>query len=241
MNIVHLMAGVSPSKSLRSLLGLVMSLFLSLALPAAQASPVSFYAISSINSNTSDFFPVSNLIQGPGVAFSATGAHNALAGNLSWATIQPCYPCDYFTTSQPIPRLTLDLGQDRLLSQISIWGYGHPNGASRFSLLFATGAEGTGAFGTSIAYNPVFLPAQQSLTLQDFTFTQNVTARYVRMTITDNYYSASNPGAGGDRVGLSEIAFGRAVPEPGALPLVGLALFGAVACCRRVRGVSRVN
>lgn len=52
-------------------------------------------------------------------------------------------------------------------------------------------------------------------------------ARYVEFTVTDNYYSNGGfgPPAGGDRVGLNEIAF-EAIPEPSSALLGGVALLG---------------
>lgn len=206
-----------------------------LALSSAQAAPVTFYAISSISSSTAatDGTSASFLIEGAGVGFSASAPYNRLSTN-TWYTRACSFPCDYFA-SLPAPVLTLDLGQNRLLSEISLWGYGHPNSASSFSLQFATQAEGTGAFASSIAYSPTFTPAQQATTMQEFVFTQNVTARYVRMTITDNFYTPATSGSGGDRVGLSEIAFETTVPEPGSLALAGAALCAAGAFRRRSR------
>ena len=198
------------------------------AVPMAQAAPVSFYSIASINSNTSatDGSPASNLIQGPGVGFDANAPHDSIITNISWYTRATCYPCNYFATGGSTPVLTLDLGQNQLLTDISIWGYGHPNGARNFSLRFATAADGLSGFGTSIAYNPNFVAAQQGDTMQVFDFAQDFQAQYVQMTITSNYFISSNNGlSGGDRVGLREIAFQAApVPEPTSLALLGLGL-----------------
>ena len=215
--------------------GLLSGLFL-LSGPAVQASPVSFYTIDSISSNTfaNDVLAASSLIEGSGVGFDAN-TYDQLGSSSKWATARSCYPCNYFTSGLPIPVLTLDLGQNRLLSEISVWGYGQPNAVREFSLRFATSAEGVGSFGTSIAYNPNFSPAMQSLTMQEFGFAHDVVARYVEFTATANFYSSSNASAGGDRVGLSEIAFEAAVPEPGSLALVGAAFFAAGACRRRSR------
>ena len=109
--------------------------------------------------------------------------------------------------------LILDLGTDRALSEISTWGYSdtNTNGAKDFSLRFATSSEGTGGFGNSISYNPSFEAAFPTASRDSNVFTQTVIARYVEMTITDNWRGFQGGTPGGDRVGLGEIAFEEAV------------------------------
>ena len=87
----------------------------------------------------------------------------------------------------PGPRLVFDLGKDVALSEISLWGYdnGNSNGARVFSLRFATEADGTGGFGTSITLNPSFAMILDVTPRQSFRYTQ-VVARYVELTPTDN-------------------------------------------------------
>ena len=70
----------------------------------------------------------------------------------------------------------------------------------------------TGGFGTSVGFNPSFLDIPNDDTARlSFPFTQTVTARYVEVTITDNWFNDATGGRsdppGGDRVGLGEIAF----------------------------------
>ncbi|MCA9196991.1 MAG: PEP-CTERM sorting domain-containing protein, partial [Planctomycetales bacterium] len=73
--------------------------------------------------------------------------------------------------------------------------------------------------GSSISYNPTFSDVELDPTIrQQFTFDETVTARYVLLRALDNYFEEPGDGsgelgrpAGGDRIGLSEIAF----PIPG--------------------------
>ncbi len=207
-----------------------LSLFaLSLAV-ASLAPAATFYPISGISSSTggNDLWPASNLIQGPGVGFDAAEPHTKTltndAGN--WVTDAPGgFPSDYIALAGA-PVLTLDLGSDVALSEISIWGYSatNSNGLAEFSLRFATDAEGAGGFGSSIAYNPTWggAPGAGAIPNNDsdrmsFAFSEVVSARYVELTASDNWFVAPGDGsggelAGGDRVGLGEIAF--AIPEP---------------------------
>jgi hypothetical protein len=220
------MLGIKKSKkSFLAVLALTCAIGM-LGVTAARASPVSFYSITSISSNTSasDGSSASNLKQGSGVGFDAT-TYDSIGTDVSWYTRQTCFPCNYFATGGAVPVLTINLGQDRLLSELSLWGYGGPNGAKNFTLRFATAAEGISGFGTSIAYNPAFVAALQGTTMQEFNFSQTVMAQYVQMTITSNYYTSATSSTGGDRVGLKELAF-EAVPEPASLALLGLALAG---------------
>ena len=207
----------------------------------------SFYPISSISSSTAadDLRPAANLIQGPGVGFDASLPHDKTLGGDSgnWVTAAPGgFPSDYIAV-QGSPVLRLDLGQDRPLTEISVWGdtSSNANGVSQFSLQFATDAEGPAGHGTSILLNPVFFPTNNDTVRQSFSLGQTVFARYVEFTADDNFFIAPGNGSGGetvggDRVGLGEIAF--AVPEPaGALCVaVGLGVFGCLRW-RRLRGV----
>lgn len=198
------------------------------------AAPVSYIPILGITSSTAatDFWSANNLIQGPGVGFDAQAPYSRpdpLAdGQQEWATDRfgrTSYPDDDYFKYGPTPVLTLDLGEDRLLTEISIWGYLYwtANGASAFTLRFASDSDGANGFGTSIDYNPVIAGLlNESYSRQSFALAP-VTARFVQMTITDNFFDPAFPDGGGDRVGLGEIAF-QAVPVPGTLALLGLGL-----------------
>lgn len=149
-----------------------------------------FYPISGIESSTSatDFFPVVNLIEGPGVGFGAGEPHNSNDGSLPefWVTEACGFPCDYYE-SFDAPVLTIDLGVDRALDEMSIWTYFVDNSGKNFSLRFATDADGSNGYGSSITFNPIFSsPVVDLVPRQSFAFQRIVSARYVEMTITDN-------------------------------------------------------
>jgi hypothetical protein len=174
-----------------------------------------FYDIADIRSSTedTDFFLVENLIEGPGVGFVNAEPFNRLS-TLTWVTEACGFPCDYLESFDP-PELFIDLGEDVPLDEINVWGYAasNANGVSEFSLSFATSADGEDGFGTSITYNPTFsdLP-NDDVARQVFPFDQTVTARYVRLTATDNFFVEPGDGSGGetpggDRIGLGELAF----------------------------------
>lgn len=191
-------------------------LFVSLALGLAAAE---FHPISSISGSTSgtDLYTVNNLIQGPGAGFEAAEPHNSIGGGSThtWVTNAPNGGNDdYFSNGVPDPVLIIDLGADRALSEISTWGYANTNtnGGREFTLRFATSSEGTGGFGNSITYSPSFQAGFSADTRDSNTFSQNVTARYVELTFTDNWRNGQGGTPGGDRVGLGEIAFEDTVP-----------------------------
>jgi len=196
-----------------------------------------FHPISSVATSTGgDLWPVSNLIQGPGNGYAASGEHEQLGSGAShrWVTAAPGgFPSDYIEqTGKPV--LIFDLGEDRTLSEISVWGYTttNANGVSRFSLRFATAAEGEQQLSASISYNPFFDSVIDDAPRQSFAFSEVVTARYVEFTCEDNFYAngGSGPPGGGDRVGLGEVAFADAVPDPHPILAVQAALdFGNVA------------
>ena len=91
--------------------------------PAAHA--VTFYTPVSITSSTSssDLFSANNLIQGPGIGYSAAEPHDALGPGgdpgYSWVTSAPGgFPSDYIAVAGR-PILVLDLGATLPLSEIS--------------------------------------------------------------------------------------------------------------------------
>lgn len=193
--------------------------------------PLAFFPIAEITSTTqdTDFYQVINLIQGIGEGFDANWPHDQLGGGGThrWVTTACGFPCDYLGSFEP-PILVLDLGQNRTLQEINVWGYTatNANGVQEFKLRFATEAEGNAGFGTSITYNPTFLlPENNDVTRTPFAFDLPVTARYVEFTCSDNFFVEPGDGsaggqAGGDRIGLGEIAFPTSTTVGPTTPLV---------------------
>jgi len=132
------------------------------------------------------------------------------------------------------PVLTLDLGQDMRISELTIWNYpgmydlwGSP--VTSFELTFATEADGS-IGSSSITYNPTFSFTPEDTFRpeeEDGRTTQNVgkvfvlerplTFRYMAIKLTDNFYGlVRSDGAtfteggsfGGTRVGIGEVIFG---------------------------------
>lgn len=202
-----------------------------------------FYPISGATASTgeTDLWPASNLIQGPGVGFDAAEPNEKLLGGAdgNWVTDADAgFPADYVELVG-MPVLTFDLGMDVPLNEISAWGYdsGNTNGVAEFTLMFSTDAEGPG--GGSVMAGPFTMAGDlatgenDSTSRQSFSFDE-VSARYVEFTATDNFFVAPGDGstgalAGGDRVGLGEVAF-QVVPEPSSGLLL---LLGLLACIRR--------
>ena len=200
-----------------------------------------FLPISGVSTTTeNDLWPVANLIQGPGVGFNADEPHERTGGGADnlWVTADDAgFPSDYVEeVGKPV--LTFDMGSDVEIGQISAWGYAdsNTNGVSEFSLSFATAAEGAG--GGSASAGPFVMAGDRALGTNDATLRNAfsfapVTARYVDFEVIDNFFVAPGDGsvvdgslAGGDRVGLGEVAF--SVPEPSSISLLlfGLLAFG---------------
>jgi hypothetical protein len=163
-----------------------------------------------------NLWPVQNLIQGPDFGFDSLAPFDSLLQGAAgaWVTDACGFPCDYID-SWGTPIITMDLGQDRDLSEVSVWGYAssNANGLAEFSLRFATAADGPTGYGNSINYNPTFSGLDiDPLVRQSFGFGQTIKARYVELTALDNFFEPPGDGSngeipGGDRVGFSEIAF----------------------------------
>ena len=185
-----------------------------------------FHPIVAVGSNMNDGNPggnpISNIIQGPGIGFDAAEPHNRAGG--VWYTDAPGgFPSDYVAVHAGPEHLWFDLGLDVTLAEISYWGYstGNANGVKGFNVSFATEAEGgaTGlgdeSYGTSITANPSFEAAIDTVPRQSFSFNP-VTARYVRVEVTSTHFTNGGfgPPAGGDRVGVGEIAFEEVLISP---------------------------
>lgn len=214
----------------------VVLLAAALAFPSAAGASHVFVTPTAVTTTTTgDLWPVSNLIQGPGAGFDAAAPHAQLGGGdaFLWVTGAPGgFPSDFIAVAGE-PVLTFDLGADTDINGIHTWGYAttNANGVKDFSLRFATDAEGTGGFGTSITLTPSFSMTIDNTVPQTFGFGEVVTARYVELTAHSTHITngGNGPPAGGDRVGLGEVSF---TPEPSAA-LLGLIGVGALALRRR--------
>lgn len=185
-----------------------------------------FHTIDAIGSNMTDgnpgANPISNIIQGAGVGFGAAVPHDGPSD--TWYTDAPGgFPSDFVEVHAGPEYLWFDLGSDVSLGEISYWGYSttNANGVKGFKVSFATEAEGGAAslgdeaYGTSIGANPDFEATIENVPRQSFSFAP-VVARYVRVEVTSTHITngGSGPPAGGDRVGIGEIAFEQVVVSP---------------------------
>ena len=189
-----------------------------LAASACVANAAVFYPISSFDHNMVGNNPGGDaeLAGGPGVGFDAAEPHSKLGGSDNWYTIaQGGFPSDYISVHEGPEYIWFDLGADVPLSEISYWGYANTNsnGMREFNLSFATDAEGGEAllgdesYGTTITANPSFVAVQEESLRQSFVFPEAVTARYVRLEAVSTFYNQPGAGAGGDRLGIGDIAF----------------------------------
>lgn len=183
--------------------------------------PHAFHPILEVYSNTTNHYSDRNLIDGPGGGFDDRWPHTSIGSGIdaTWVTNNPHGAASYYTNGQAPPVLQFDLGQDRPLSEISTWGYsdGNTNGGRMFSLRFATSTDGPTGYGTSITYIPVFEAGFDATIRDSHAFRQTVEAQYVEMSIIDNWRGLQDPLAGGDRVGLGEVAFENGppiIPQP---------------------------
>ena len=211
-----------------------------LLLTVCNTNAVTFYATTDIAANMNNGNPagnpLSNVIQGAGSGFDAAAPHNQTGG--TWYTDAPGgFPSDYIAVHAGPEYLWFDLGSDLPINEINYWGYsaGNANGMREFNITFATDAEGGAAglgdetYGGTITLNPSFTAIQDPTPRQAFGFPE-VTARYIRVEATSTFFNQPGAGAGGDRLGIGEIAF--SVPEPSSASLLAL---GSLVLIRRKR------
>ncbi len=124
---------------------------------------------------------------------------------------------DYYA-SKPPPVLVFDLGAEVWLSSLVFWQYQNDGGgfgrsgnaAKTIRLRFSGGAQGpvfSGPAWGSVGLANVHLHLRGVNSAQHVPLGAGVAARYVEMTVTDNYFGEPGIVAGGDRVGLGEVRF----------------------------------
>ncbi|MES2706846.1 MAG: hypothetical protein V4726_09615 [Verrucomicrobiota bacterium] len=202
--------------------------------------PDKFYPVTSVASETdgADFYKAAGLINGIGVGFNDQQPHDQIDGNDTltlWVTNAPNGTANYFDPApETVPLLMFDLGAEVDLSEISVWGYssGNSNGMRDFSLTFATAAEGPYS-PSSITYNPTFTAAFGYAPRNSFLFGRKVTAQYVMLKPLNNW-GTEGVAAGGDRVGIGEVAFQIGAEIPAGV-------FGITAISRNELGQARIT
>jgi hypothetical protein len=202
-----------------------------LAVATASAPALDFLTVTDIATpnmtSGSPSFPLSNVIQGPGVGFDAAEPHNNIGS--VWYTDAPGgFPSDYISVNPGDEIVILDLGEDKSLYELSFWGYssGNENGMREFEVRFATDAEGGApglgdeAFGSSISDVFSFEAILDPNPRQSFGFGKEIVARYVEVKALSTFFDIVPGIAGGDRLGLGEISFAEpsATGAPDVVP-----------------------
>jgi hypothetical protein len=216
----------------RLILRVAITVIVSLIATSAPAQIIVPTLVSTQNDNTDVGVSasVANLTNGSGLssplpngsaldgALAVTHTFSSTGERESWTT-RSTYPADYYAVS-PMPVFVWDLGQDTPLDHIVLWQYGNfgggintntdGNAARTFLLRFNTAAEGTSFAGpTEFSGTLTRVPATGINGAQAFPL-GGITARYVELTVSDNYFGVAGVAGGGDRVGLGEIRFNAA-------------------------------
>ena len=188
---------------------------------------------------------LSSALNGGETLALASGVTHVLSGTghqQSWLTNDGGSGGDYFNGGAPIT-FVWDLGSDIVLSNTLVWQYGNNGGGATnrgnhlkdFTLRYNTAAQGSTTFsGAATSFQmPADTTATGTSVAQVFA-NGDVTARYVSMTLVDNYFGTAPMTAGGSRVGIGELRFdGAPVPEPSSALLLLAGVFGLA---RRRRG-----
>jgi hypothetical protein len=197
--------------------------------------------------NNSGMTPAVN--NGDTLGSASAAVHNY--GNFTESFVTNASTADYFATgvgAATPPSVVFDLGTDTSLSQILLWQYQNDGGGAAnvgnhtrtLTLRFNTAAQGAGSFsGAATAVTMLPVLDNDGLGGNDLgginsaqVFGLGGTARYVQLTITDNYRGFQGILNGGDRAGLGEVRFfGEAVPEASSAAL--LLLSGGLLARRR--------
>lgn len=128
---------------------------------------------------------------------------------------------DYFVGEPGGLVFDIDLGEAYSLGSVSFWNRGgiNGNGVTAFKVVFSTDAIFGNADDSAVF---MFQPTNSGGAQQTFRLTSQVTnAQFARVSITDNDGGVLE---GGDRVGFTEIQFGKAVEVPALLQVGGITL-----------------
>lgn len=107
---------------------------------------------------------------------------------------------DYYN-GYPAPSFIIDLGMDCTLDSFDFTGIGNKNTVSNITLNYATSSQGMRGFSDS----PFTTSLNNTTAKQNIVLDSSVTARYVQVTLNDNFFDGN--GGGGDRVGMADIQF----------------------------------
>lgn len=205
-------------------------------------------AVGPVVNLTNDSGLASALPNGTSLAAASAVTHvfSATGQTASWVTnpVGMGGFVDYFAT-QPAPVFVFDLGQEVKVTDLLLWQYGNfgfgsagtdGNSARTFDLRFNTDAEGPLFAAGPIEFSSTMTSPFSTLGINvaQIFAVGPVAARFIELTLTDNYFAQPGYTAGGARIGLGEIRVNAtAVPEPATLLLVGV---GAIGLIRRIKG-----
>ncbi len=198
--------------------------------------------------NNSGLTPAVNT--GDSLASASAALHTY--GGFTESFVTNASTTDYFATGSGAttpPIVVFDLGTDTALANILLWQYQNDGGSPSsvgnhtrsLDLRFNTAAQGSGSFtGSTTAITMLPVADADGIGGNDLGGTNSAqvfglsgTARYVQLTITDNYRGFQGVVNGGDRAGLGEVRFfGEAVPEAST---AGLLLLSGSFLARRRR------